>query len=106
MNRAYLNHDDRATVLKLIGFIAVFEEAERRKHLPSLFGKYWADLKRAKSFLLRALEGLSTNIGQEQAKKIVNMSKTHDLALVGRAAPHDDSTVTLTFEQLYDIVEL
>lgn len=104
--KTYLNQDDRKTVLMLVGFLNVFEEAESKKHFPELFGKdRWSDLKRAKAFLRKALDGLADRIGYDQAKKIVNMSRTHDLALVGKAAPKDESTFVLTEDQLFDIAE-
>lgn len=90
--KTYLNQADRSVVLKLIGCLAVIEEAEERKHFPELFGKEsWGDLKRGKAFIRRALQGLAYNLDVEQNKKIVNMSKSHDLVLVGRAAPHGKS---------------
>src|SRR5690606_12119642 len=86
--KTYLNHFDRVAVVKLVGCLTVIEEAEERKHFPEMFGKQrWADLKRAKAFLHRALDGLAERLGFEQSLKVVNMARSHKLVLEGKAAP-------------------
>lgn len=104
--KAYLNHDDRSKVLMVIAFLAVLEELEERERLKQLFGKAFSDIKRAKSFTKRALEGLADVLGPEQSKKIHNMAKAHDVAVIGRAAPRGKSEVSLEVDALYNLAEL
>ena len=102
----YLNHDDKVHVVKLVGCIAVIEEAQERRKFPELFGKErWADLKRAKAFLHRALDGLADRIGYEQARKVVNMARSHKLVLEGKAAPVTAGEVAVKVDSLFDLAE-
>ena len=105
--KTYLNHSDRVAVVKLVGCLTVIEEAEERKHFPEMFGKQrWADLKRAKAFLHRALDGLAERLGFEQSLKVVNMARSHKLVLEGKAAPVTAGEVAVKVDQLFDLAEM
>lgn len=104
---AYLNREDRSRILALMVVLSEFEEIEKREKLRQLFGEHWADLKRSRTFLRRALEqGLAPKLDLKQSKMIVNMARSHRLVLEGKAAPEGQGSVTLSEDDFADLAEL
>lgn len=103
----YLNQADRSKVLKLVAIIGAINEVEEESpKLKELFGKSFADLKRARTYVLKALESLADTLGEEQSRKVFNMAKWHDVVLIGRAAPRGKSEAIVEMDKLFDLAEL
>jgi TfoX/Sxy family transcriptional regulator of competence genes len=106
----YLNRQNRESVIGLLVQNAIYIQfMEHEEKYKELFGpEGWKYFKTSRTFLIKSLDQLAENIGQEQIDKLHNVARQSDFVVASRFAPKDrtKATIGVDVEALYDLASL
>jgi hypothetical protein len=108
--KAYLNRQERENVVSTLAMtLTVDSLLESSPRIRNLFGKGFADLKRGKTFILKALsEGLAESLDQREVERIHKIAQRCDVIVrerIGKPKPHK-GIVTVKDTVIADLAEL
>lgn len=108
--KAYLNRKERENIVTMLIFELTMDNLlEASPRVKQLFGKHWSDMKRARTYIHKALkEGLAESLDQKEIMRIHRIAQKCDFIVrerAGKALP-DKRTVAVPDTLISDLAEL
>ncbi|BAU28186.1 hypothetical protein DFP93_101263 [Aneurinibacillus soli] len=108
--KAYLNRQERENIVTMLVFELTMDSLlQASPRVQKLFGKHWSDMKRARTYIHKALkEGLAESLDQKEILRIHKIAQKCDFIVRERAGkPLPDKRVVAVPDTLIaDLAEL